>query len=225
MSPVALIGGLALSLSAVSGQLSLEVHQDPPDTATLLETNARNLKIILLQFREVQKELGISNEQKKSLEEALAPIGAQRIGLFNFIGQPGLSREERSRRITQDNARFEELNEREEEALQSILDAKQYVRFDQIVLQTQGGFALRGRNVADRLMLTEKQREGIRAIGSKLNQGTSDLAGSRVGVPLEERGKPAELVANTREGQDKVRLGMLAVLTSEQKETWEMMLG
>ncbi|MBI3465176.1 MAG: hypothetical protein HY000_19295 [Planctomycetes bacterium] len=165
----------------------------------------------LLAMPEVQKELGLSDEQKKKVEELLKELGMSEADRQSFRS---LSKEERRERLKEAARKGQENAGKAKEAVKSILDAKQLERFNQLVLQREGAAALARPDVAEKLGLTQEQKD-------KLGNIVKDALPDQGSLPdLKNASKEDRRAAFTkmREKAEKAKADGLAVLTPEQKE-------
>ncbi|HET6881720.1 MAG TPA: hypothetical protein VFI31_16270 [Pirellulales bacterium] len=172
----------------------------------------------LLRAPEVQKELNLSEEQTKQVDEALADLNPGRGG-FNFQELQNLSDEDRQKRMEEMRKKGEEAMKAAEEKMNKILKPEQLTRLKQLALQRQGVMALTRPEVAKDLGLTKEQQEKIREI-----QASTRPEGGRNFQDLsdEERQK---LFAEMNERREKAQTEMLAVLTADQKAKFEELKG
>jgi hypothetical protein len=176
---------------------------------------------MLLGMPEVQKELGVSDEQKGLIEDMLADLRDQfqPPANFNFQEFQNLSEEERKKRREEFGKRLEEIGKKSDEMVKMILDDKQVDRFAQIRVQSEGVWSFNRQEVAEKLGLSQDQRDTIRKI-----QEAS--AGSRMRFnPNATEEERAQAIAKFREQREKTNSEMLAVLTAQQRETWAKMQG
>jgi len=102
--------------------------------------------------------------------------------------------------------------------IKAILDDTQYTRFHELTLQQRGASALLERKVSDKVALTQDQRKQIQTIMEE-NRPTPPQPGG--GGQLEFEKMRQEMDARQKSINEKI----LAVLTSDQKSTWNKMLG
>lgn len=160
----------------------------------------------ILMIEAVQKELGITEEQKTKLRESLQ---GQR---ENFQQLQNLTGEERQKK-------FEEMTKKTDELVQSILDAKQKARFAELQLQREGGAALFRAEIAEKLKLTSEQKEQVAKIQS---QGMSAPPANFRDLSEEDRRKA---FTEMREKREKATASLLGLLTAEQKAEFEKLQG
>lgn len=123
----------------------------------------------LLGMPEVQKELAISEDQKGLLEDMMADLrGGPRPDFASFRD---LSQEERTKRFEEMRKQAEERAKQAEDALKAILDEKQFARYEELRLQRQGVMALTRPEMADKLALSEEQKEKLAALRPERGRG------------------------------------------------------
>lgn len=179
---------------------------------------------MLLGSPEVQKELGVSDEQKGLIEDMVADLREQfqpGRGGFNPQDFQNMSEEERRKFFEEGRKRMEETNKKTDEMIAMILDEKQSARFNELKLQTEGTGAFNRDEIAKKLNLTEQQREKMKKIQEEARPDPSQFANFRT-MSAEER---LEAFTKMREKGEKANADVLNVLTGEQKELWAKMQG
>lgn len=163
-------------------------------------------RLFLIANPAVQEELKLTEEQKQLLQDLRNDLRQKMASLREI--------EDRQQRFQ----RMREITQEAQELLDAILEPNQKTRLEQIELQLQGPRALLRRDVAEKLGLTEEQRSKIREIFESLRP---DFSRIREMSPEERR----QFFQSMRERAEKAQQEALAVLTPEQKEKWEKMLG
>jgi Spy/CpxP family protein refolding chaperone len=159
----------------------------------------------LLGQESVQKELGLSDEQKQQVEELSKKTREQRQGLMDLDPQ------ERS-------AKMRELREQNDKEVSKILKPEQHKRLHQITLQVQGlASALGNPKVAEEMQIKDDQKPQIKEIQDYVREQTRDLF-QPGGNPDDARKKMEELRKTSNERVEKV-------LTAEQKAKWKELAG
>jgi hypothetical protein len=123
--------------------------------------------VMLLRMPEVRKELGISDQQNRRIDELTADLQKQlqaSFGSVNFQELQDLDPQERQKRFEDARKKSEEAGKKADEKLKPILDGKQWVRLHQLQLQRQGVAALNRIEIAKQLGLSDAQRGKIRAL-------------------------------------------------------------
>ena len=116
----------------------------------------------------------------------------------------------------------EQMQRREKEMdrqLQEILNDSQFKRYKQLALQQEGAVALRRDDIADKVGLSEEQRDQIHGILERNRPRPMEM---------QEGGTPPdpEVMRNRMDGlRDANNKKILAVLNGTQKEKWEALLG
>jgi len=189
----------------------------------------------LLAMPEVQKELSISDEQKGLIDDMLADLREQQRNQFSgFQGFQDMSDEERRKALEDMRKRGEETTKKADEMTNMILEPKQVDRLSQLRIQREGAAALMRPDVADKLKLTQSQRDKIRSIQEEVMPrfGAGGGGGGATfnfrnfqNMSDEEKAKMREEGEKMRERIEKSRTDMVAVLTPEQKDSFEKMQG
>lgn len=196
-------------------------------------------ELMILGMPEVQKELSITDDQKALVEDMMADLregGGQRPDFASFRD---LSEEERNKRFEEMRKQGEARVKQAEEAVKAILDEKQFARYEELRLQRAGVMALSRPEVADKLALTQEQKDKLAELrpqgggrGGPGGRGPGGPGGQPGGEgnrpPRGEGGERPDfqaMMAQMRERQAKMEADTLAVLTPEQKTKWESMLG
>jgi hypothetical protein len=177
----------------------------------------------LLRMEEVQKELGISDAQKKDVEELQAAQREQMRsagGGFNREEWQKLSQEEREKRMAEMGKKFEENAKQTQEKLDKILDKKQAERLAQLRLQREGLMALSREDIQKKLGLTEDQIAKMRKIQEDARPGRGAFGG-----PDQSAEERRAAFQKMQEQREKMQKDILAVLTEKQKDQWTEMKG
>jgi Spy/CpxP family protein refolding chaperone len=178
----------------------------------------------LLAMPEVQKELGLNDEQKTKLQDLVNDLRQQAGGRggVNFQELQNLSDEERQKRMDEFRKRAEEAAKKANETIAKILDAKQNDRYGQLQLQREGVAAIARAEIADKLNLTKEQKEKVAKIQE---EGRSALRGGGAGFGQLSDEERREAFTKAQAAREKVTTDLAAVLTADQKASWEKMLG
>jgi hypothetical protein len=146
-------------------------------------------------MKEVQKELNLSDDQISQINSLLPP---PRQGSFGQDQTP-------PKRLTQ-----EEMDAK----LKGILHDDQMNRFRQLELQAEGPRAFSSKYVQVKLGLTTDQETKIRGIEDADRQ-----------APPPAPGDGSDLAKTFREHREKLMSDIEAVLTDDQRSTWNSMVG
>jgi len=191
--------------------------------------------MMLLRSEQVQKEVGLSEEQKTKLNELSEKLRNQM--REQFSGMQDLTPEQR-------RARFEEMREKMEKEAEArsaettkqiaeILKPEQLMRAKQIQLQLEGPAALRKPEIAKALGLSKEQSEKLEKLATEAREkGQQLFEGMRGGPGAGEQrdsGDRAQRFAELREKGEKIRKDLeqqsMAVLTADQKAKLVEMAG
>lgn len=167
--------------------------------------------IMLLANPQVQTELKLTEEQRRQIQDIFAR--AREEMRFEPGQNPGVG----GQRLRQGGMRGN-LERYTEEAMR-VLQPGQRERFEQIQLHVQGARALAREDIAEKVGLTQEQRQQIREI-IRENMGGRD--GER---PNPGEWNPQELRAQMEQRRQEIERKILQVLTAEQRAKWESMLG
>jgi hypothetical protein len=170
----------------------------------------------LLRIPEVRQELKLTDDQQKQVEEAL---GSRRGGQgFNREDFQNLSQEERQKRFAELREQAEKASKETDEKIAKILDESQQKRLGELRLQREGINALRRKEVAEKLGLSDEQQQKIR----KIQEESRPELGNFRNLSDDER---REAFTKMREQREKADKDTLAVLTDEQQSKWNEMKG
>jgi Spy/CpxP family protein refolding chaperone len=159
----------------------------------------------LLRQESVQKELKITDDQLKKVEELSEQMREKFQDAFSLEG------EERTKKM-------QELQKENEKALSEILKPEQWKRLKQISYQQQGAMAVATPDVAKALQITDTQKEQIQKLNREMFEQMREIFTPGTPPDEEARKKMTELRTATA---DKI----MQVLTSEQKTKWKDMQG
>jgi hypothetical protein len=159
---------------------------------------------VLLRQESVQKELKLSEEQKKKAEE----LGEQMREKFQeAFGLEGEERAKKMRELTAENNK----------AVAGILKPEQLKRLKQISYQLRGSTAFTDPEVAKALRLTDEQKKDIQ----KINQDSfAQMREFFQGGPPDEEGR--KKIAEIRK---EASVKAVKVLTDKQRATWKDLQG
>jgi Spy/CpxP family protein refolding chaperone len=178
----------------------------------------------LLRNEQVQKEVGITAEQRSKLEEAGRQLMEQGREQFRqqFQGMRDLSPEERRQRFAQ---LMDESRARVEEVLKPVLTAEQMARLRQIELQVamqgpRGVRTLLRKDVASALGLTEEQVKQIEALADRINEQMREAFQPGAGPEQRE-----QMRAKMEQLRTQARAEVEKILTQEQLGKLKELLG
>lgn len=178
----------------------------------------------LLRIEEVQKELGVTDEQKAELTKIMESMrNAGGPGGFNREEFQKLSEEERAKKLEEVRKEGEERSQKADESVKALLKPEQWTRLSELRLQREGVRSWSREEVQTQLALTDEQKAKIKTLTEAQGQGFG-AGGPRNFQDMsdEERAKLREEMTARRDAFDK---GMAEVLTPEQKETWAKLQG
>jgi hypothetical protein len=184
-------------------------HSKPSKEPTTEPEVSLSPAVFLVRDPVIQAELKLSAAQKTAAGELAAEFNEPVWKLRDASSASADARDEIRR-----------INETADARLKSILDAAQFERLDQMVLRVQGPPALLQPKTAERVGLTDRQREKIVALLAESKAALDSLrrdASSAKGVP--------DLNRKLDKLNSGVQRDILATLTSEQREGWNGLLG
>ncbi|QDT29811.1 Bacterial type II/III secretion system short domain protein [Gimesia panareensis] len=163
---------------------------------------------------EIQKELQLTEEQIKQLQEAAQAMRPSRESMEPFMNRmrDAQTDEERTKVREEMSASFEKQRTEGEAKLWGVLNEKQTARLKQLQLQENGYRQLTDDETAKQLKLTDEQLQKIKELEEQRSDARRDL-GRR--ASSEEREKLQQ------EFDQKIE----AILTKDQQTQWKQMLG
>lgn len=169
----------------------------------------------LLLIPQVQAELKMTEEQVAKVREALGGAGGPG-GRGAFGGGAGGG----GGFGGGDPQAREQMRLEQEKKVKEILTAEQYKRYQEIALQQEGPASFARKEVADKLGLSDSQRQKVNAILEEQRATMRDMFQGGGGGG--DRQAMMETMQKLREERN---AKLLAILTPEQKKIWEGMLG
>jgi hypothetical protein len=173
----------------------------------------------LVAMPEVQKELKLSEGDAARLVAAINELRPRRGQGGGFGDFQNLSEEERQKRMEEFRKQMEENAKKIEDKIKSSLTEEQWKRLNELRLQREGVLALERPDVAEKLNLTQEQKDKIKELMADLRPQFGPGRGRRG-----EGGGPPNF-EEMRARREKATADILAVLTPAQKSTWETLQG
>jgi hypothetical protein len=169
-----------------------------------------------LVFRDtVQKELKLSDEQKKKLEKRLQDTGQDAMQYFQNLQT---AKPEERQKVH--HAYVEKAQEQLTAFLEGALKEEQFKRLRQVMLQREGLFGLGHPEIMKELEITDNQRQQFGEVVQELQKKTEPLM-----KEAQKGGKPEEIgpkmMKIRKEHEDRIE----AILNDAQKKQWKEMLG
>ena len=178
---------------------------------------------MLLGIEEVQKELNLSDDQKKQITtlmtDARAKVRAS-MGQVNFQDLQNLSADEREKRFSEMRKKFEESGKEIDEKVGKLLDTKQAERLHQLLLQREGAMALNRPEVIKKLDLSADQQAKIKKI-----QEDARPTGRPNFDPNQSAEDRQAAFKKMRDQFEKAQKDAFAVLSDDQMLDWTNMCG
>ncbi len=188
--------------------------------------NLRGLKfpaslqnVFMLGGEAVQKELAITDEQKKGLSELSDQLRSEALEIFSSLQD--LTPEEQKEHMPELMKMISEKGSAMQEKIEKLLDAKQQARLKQLSLQSRGAGALEDDEVMKALKITDDQKKQlaeIREEGNKVAEEAMQALRSGGGDAGEMRRKIGAM-------RTKLTEKALAVLTPEQRAEFDKLKG
>ncbi len=172
----------------------------------------RGASTMLLMNKGVQEELKLTDEQKDKIKAYSEE--AMKAGFGQFGKLRDLPENERREKM---QAMMKEMAEKAEKFVDETLKPEQKTRLKQISYQQMGVQAFSDKEVAEKLKLTDEQKEKIEGISKQSREEMGQLF--RSGGSREEMGP--KLTALRKETMEKVQ----GVLTADQKKIWSELTG
>jgi hypothetical protein len=203
-------------------------------------------KVALIRAEQVRKELKVTEEQGKKIDEILAAYNTESRALFQGGPGPGASAEERAKareEATKNRAettkKREALTKKTEGELAKILTKDQTPRLDEIALQQQGADALVTESVVAALKLSAEQ---VTKLKGALKARDDEMTKLRESMPAAGRGRDASAEERTKAREEatknraemtkkreeltkKTEADLAKILTKEQTELLTKMKG
>lgn len=177
--------------------------------------------IFMLRGDAVQKELNVTDEQKKTLSELAAKLQAEAMEIIS--GLQDLSPEEQKEHMPELMKMVGDKGKEIQEQVDKVLDQKQLARMKELSLQSRGAAALEDDEVAATLKISDDQKVKLVAVreegNKKMEEAMAALRGGGGGGDAGDMRK--KMMDMRKELGDKA----LAVLSPEQKEQFEKMKG
>ncbi|MBI3838870.1 MAG: hypothetical protein HY288_13185 [Planctomycetia bacterium] len=211
-----LLAGCALTLamlmaSSASAQFFGRGMRVPP--------SVRN--IMMLRSDAVKKELDLSADQQKSLDEIAAQMQSEAMEIIS--GLQDLTPEEREKELPSLLKTMTEKGKELQAQVDKVLNAKQLTRMKELSIQQRGPEAFEDEEVATALKLSDDQKKKLVAVrdeaADKQQEIIKALTSGEGGGDRAAIGE--KMQALRKELGDKA----LAVLTAEQREIFEKMKG
>jgi len=173
----------------------------------------------LVSLEQVQKELKLSDEQVGKVKEAVEKLQAElreQSAALREITDPEARRAKRTELTDQ-------LDRKVREQLREVLSGEQMMRLYQIRVQVGGPlYALNNPRIADRLKLTDEQKQKAAELQKATQQKTAEGRRGMANLSQEER---RQKTAELREITNKANAEALGLLNADQKEALEKMKG
>lgn len=176
----------------------------------------------LLRLEQVQKEIELLDEQKADVDKVFEESRAAMQELMG--GLRGLDREQMQERRAELVQKMRAHREEVAKKLEGILLPHQLERLEQIRIQMMGGQALNDEKVAEKLGLSDAQKEKLQQVQASAREKMREAFQEMRGQDGERPDREA-MQQQMQQIREEIEKEMLDVLTSEQKEKLEKMKG
>lgn len=166
----------------------------------------------LLMMPEVQKEIGLTEQQIQQIQQLMMEQREQMQALMQQM---------RDATPEQRQKLMEQATQKWDQGMSKILQPAQKARLRELQLQAEGSMALMRPDVAKELNLSEEQKKKISSIMEQYRQKQMQLWQQGAG-PNVDRQAMFQQIQQLRQQMDKE---LVAVLTAQQQEQWKKMLG
>jgi hypothetical protein len=164
----------------------------------------------------VQKELRLSDEQKKKLEKRLQGTHQQTMQIFQKLADK--EPEEREKEL---HAYREKAQEKLTAFLEGLLQEEQFKRLRQVMLQRDRLFALLGNpEITKELEITDTQRQQFVEVAQEIQKKMEPLL-----KEAQKGGDPREIGPKIKKIRKEQEERIEALLSDAQKKQWKEMLG
>ena len=204
--------------------------QRGPDGPRMWQQPGGNL-LRLLRLEQIQKELGLSEEQRTKIKELMQSAREEMQEKRESLREK--ARELRDAKPEERKTRREAMRKTMEEhaavirgKIEAVLDSSQLERLLQIVLQLAGPAALTREDVAQKLDLSDEQQQKIKDLQKGLREKMKEVFGSMKDLDPQQRQEKRGEVAEKLKALRAEALGeLMGVLTPEQKQKLEELKG
>jgi len=178
--------------------------------------------IFMLRTEQVQKELKLTDEQNTQIDDLAIQLQSDALELFSSLQD--LSDEERKTELPNLMKKFAEKGKELQAKVDKFLNAEQNARMKELSLQQRDAEALGDEDVIAALKLTEDQKKKLREIqdeaARQVEEALKPLLGGGGGG-----GDLGDIRTKMENMKKELSEKALAVLTTEQKATFEKMKG
>jgi hypothetical protein len=206
------IAGIALALlmtSSASAQFGRGLRIPP---------SVQN--IMLMGSKEVKKELDLNADQQKSIDDLAGQMRSEAMEIMS--GLQDLSPEEQKAEIPSLMKMMTEKGKELQAKVDKVLNAKQLTRLKELSVQRRGAEAFEDEEVAATLKLSDEQKTKLIAIRDEAADKQDEI---RKAASSGEGGGQAAIFEKIQALRKELGDKALAVLTAEQRETFEKMKG
>ena len=174
---------------------------------------------MLLSTEAVQKELGLSEDQTKNINEVANQMKAEAMEIMS--GLQDLTPEERQQELPGLMKMMTEKAKDLQGKVDKVLDAKQTARIGELSLQRRGVEALQDDTIIATLKINDEQKQKLAAIQDDAATRQQEIIQAVLANGGNREGVREKIMALRKELSDKA----LATLTDAQREQFEKMKG
>lgn len=180
-------------------------------------------KITLVGLEQVQKELKLEGEKKTAVDELVGKYREDSRSLFTGLGNfQDMSQDERAAAMEEMGKKRAELAKKYEADVAKSLSEEQMTRLTQIEVQQMGTRALSEEAIAKKLDISAEQQEKIAKIQADMATAQGEIFQSARDAGPDGFGQMRE---KQQALQEKTDGELMAVLTDDQKKSFEEMKG
>ena len=179
--------------------------------------------IFMLRGEAVQKELGVTDEQKKTLSELAAQLQAEAMEIIS--GLQDLSPEEQKEHMPELMKMVGEKGKDIQQKVDKVLDQKQLARMKELSLQSRGAAALEDDEVAAALKISDDQKTKLAAVREEGNKKMEEAMQALRGGGGGGGGDLGDVRKKMMDMRKELGDTALTVLSPEQREQFEKMKG
>lgn len=192
--------------------------------------------VLLLSNADLQKELKITDDQKKALKPAMDKVEEQAKKMREmFAGGGGGGDREAMQKVMEE---MRKANDEVKATVEKALTADQVKRVKQIDVQAMGMRAFTNEDVAKALKITDDQKEKLKGVAEEYGKESADLrqeygirgfgggggGGGGGGTPPSPE-KMAEYQKKNKALTDETMEKVMKAMTDDQKKAWKEMTG
>jgi Spy/CpxP family protein refolding chaperone len=176
-------------------------------------------EIALLQLEQVQKELGLDDDQKQVIVKVGRELRQKMQETFG--GLRDLSQEERQAKFAELRGKMEESQKELRKKVDEVLNPQQKERLKEISLQARGVAALVDKELAAQLKLSDEQKQNLKQLSEESQKDLRDVFSAVRDGSLDREAAGDKMKKLQSEANEKA----LSVLLPQQREQFTQMQG